>query len=129
MSQQCQEVFTQRKTFSLKSHKINWSAVINFTCTNTVSISSTVKNISSTEKRVLQWSCDREELLWWMELKIFRWEKNSATGAPYDHSGRCLDKRVRHTAREFRQRGMVKEREAFSQKNVQRIISWINNWH
>ena len=76
MSQQCQEVFTQRKTFSLKSHKINWSAVINFTCTNTVSISSTVKNISSTEKRVLQWSCDRKELLWWMEnLKFFDGKK------------------------------------------------------
>ena len=52
------------------------------------------------------------------KLKIFQWEKNSATGAPYDYSDRYLDKRVRHTAREFRQRGMVKEREAFSHKYV-----------
>ena len=43
VSQRCQEIFTQRKTFSLKSHKINWSAVINFTSTNKVSISSKKK--------------------------------------------------------------------------------------
>ena len=45
------------------------------------------------------------------KLKIFWWEKNSATGAPYDHSGRCLDKRVRHTARESFDRGAWSKKE------------------
>ena len=57
--------FQATKNFSLKSHKINWSVIINCsghcTSSNPVSISSTGANISSTEKRILQWSCDTGE--------------------------------------------------------------------
>ena len=69
--------FQATKNFSLKSRRFKWPLVItcpsHFTSLNPVSISSTRANISSTEKRVLQWSCHtgknlaREELLWWME--------------------------------------------------------------
>ena len=69
-----------------------------FTTTNPASISSTEINISSSEKGVLQWQCDamelaRENLLWWMEnLKLCN-KKKLATGTPYDHSGRYLNKK------------------------------------
>ena len=50
--------FHAAKNFSVKSHKINWSAVIicpgSFTSRNPVSISSTGTNINSTEKEVLE---------------------------------------------------------------------------
>lgn len=76
VSQRCQEIFTQRKTFSLKSHKINWSAVINFTSTNKVSISSKKKtNTSFSEKWILQWPCNTGEfsqLFWRMENFVGR---------------------------------------------------------
>ena len=70
-----------------------------FTSTNPVSISSTKTNISSSEKGVLQWLCDAEELarekhLWWMEnLKPCNGKKDLAKGTPYDHSDRCLNKK------------------------------------
>ena len=64
VSPQCQ-IFKQPKTSSLKSQKANWPVAIDcpghFTSSNPVSISSTGANISSTEKRVLQWSCDAGE--------------------------------------------------------------------
>ena len=54
--------FEATKNFSLKSHKVNWPIVINcqdhFTSSNPVSISPIEANISSTEKRMLQWSYD-----------------------------------------------------------------------
>ena len=60
VSQQYQAIFTQPKAF--KFHSVNWSFAINrpchFTCTYPLSVSSTGANISSTEKGVLQWSCD-----------------------------------------------------------------------
>ena len=58
------------------------------------------RNISSTEKRVLQWSCDTGEFsqggtpLVNGKLESLQWDKNSATRTPYDHSDRCLDKRL-----------------------------------
>ena len=45
----------------LSFFKVYWSAVINFTRTNTVSTSSTGTNISSIGKGVLQWSCGTGE--------------------------------------------------------------------
>ena len=72
--------FHPTKNLSIKSHKINWYVVINFTdqfiSTNSVSISSTGGNINSTKKgsysgHVTLENLAREELLWWMEnLKI-----------------------------------------------------------
>ena len=72
--------FHAAKNFSVKSHKINWSAVIicpgSFTSRNPVSISSTGTNINSTEKRSLRvivtlGNLTRDELLWWIEnLKL-----------------------------------------------------------
>ena len=54
VSQQCWETF--------KQPKVNWPVIINcpghFTSSNLVSRSSAGANISSTERRVLQWSCD-----------------------------------------------------------------------
>ena len=57
--------FQATKSFNFKSHKVSWPVFINcpghFTSSNPVSISSTGATISSTEKRVLQWSCDTGE--------------------------------------------------------------------
>ena len=96
--------FQTTKNFSLKSHKINWPVIINcpghFTSLNPVSISSTGANISSIEKRVLQWSCDTGEFstggtpLVHGKLETLQWEENSATRTSYDHSDRCLNKRL-----------------------------------
>ena len=36
------------------------------------------------------------------KLETLYWEKNSATGTPYLHSGRCLNKNWGCTVREFR---------------------------
>ena len=98
--------FQATKNFSLNSHKVNWPVIINcpghFTSSSPVSISSTGANISSTEKRFLQWSCDTGEFskrgtpLVDGKLKTLQWEENSATRTPYDHSDRCLSKRLGH---------------------------------
>ena len=57
--------FQATKSLSLKSQKANWPVAIDcpghFTSLNPVSISSAGANISSTVKRVLQWSCDAGE--------------------------------------------------------------------
>ena len=54
--------FQTIRNFSLKSQKVTWPVAINcpdhFTSSNPVLISSTGKNIISTEKRILQWSYD-----------------------------------------------------------------------
>ena len=96
--------FQATKNFSLKSHKINWPVTINcpghFTGSNPVSISSIGANISYTEKRVLKWSCDTGEFskegtpLVDEKLETLQWEEDSATRNPYDHSDRCLNKRL-----------------------------------
>ena len=92
------------KNFSLKSHKVNWPVVINcpdhFTSTIPVSISSTGVNIIFTEKGVLQWSRDTGEFshggtpLKNGKLETLQWDENSATRTSYDHSDRCLNKRL-----------------------------------
>ena len=99
------------KIFSLKSFKINWPVIINcpghFTSSNSFSISSTGANICSTEKGVLQWSCDTEEfsqrgsLFVDEKLETLQWEENSATKTPDDHSDRCLNKRLEAYCKEF----------------------------
>ena len=96
--------FQATKNFSLKSRKINRPVVINcpgpFISSNPVSTSSRGANISFTEKRVLQWSCDTGEFsqrgtpLVDGKLETLQWEENSATRTPYDHSDRCLNKRL-----------------------------------
>ena len=57
VSQKCWEIF--------KQPKVNWPVIINcpghFTSSNLVSRSSAGTNISSTERRVLQWTCDTEK--------------------------------------------------------------------
>ena len=92
--------FSSNQNFSLKSCKVNWPIVINcrsqFTSSNPVLISSRGANISSTEKRVLQWSYDtgkfsqRGTPLVNGKLKTLKWEENSAMRTPYDHSDRSL---------------------------------------
>ena len=104
--------FQATKNFSLKSHKVNWPIAINcpghFTSSNPVSISSTGANISSTEKRVLQWSCDTGEFnqggtpLVDGKLETLQWEENSATRTPYDHSEDASTKGWEYIAKEFR---------------------------
>ena len=103
--------FQASKNFSLKTHKVNWPVVINcpghFTSSNLVTIFLTGANIRSTEKWVLQRSCETGEFsqggtpLVDGKLETLQWEENSATRTPYDHSDRCLSKRMGggHTAR------------------------------
>ena len=57
--------FLHNKNFSFKSHKVNWLVAIkcpgHFTSMDPILIPSTEANISSTEKGVLQWSCNTGE--------------------------------------------------------------------
>ena len=68
--------------------------------TNPVSISSTRATISSTEKRVLQWSFDTGEFSQGVtpsvigKLETLQWEENSATRTQYDHSDRRFNVRL-----------------------------------
>ena len=80
-------------------------------------------NITFTEKWVLRWSCDAEEFsqggipLVDGKLETLQWEENSATRTLYDHSGRCLNKRLgAYCKRISRGREMVIGGEAFSHK-------------
>ena len=119
--------FQATKNFSLKSHKINWHVIINcpgnFTSSNPGSISPTGANFSSTEKRVLQWSCDNGEFskggtpLVDRKLETLQWEENSALRTPYNHSDRCFNKRLEGILQGSFNRGeMVKGGKAFSHK-------------
>ena len=90
---------------------------------NAVSISSTGANISSTEKRVLPWSCDIGELsqgatpLVDGKLETLQGEENSAMTIPYDHSDRCFSKRLGGILQGSFNRGdMVKGGETFAHK-------------
>ena len=92
--------FHAAKNFSLKSDRVSWPVVINcpdhFTSTNAVS---TGANISSTQKgsysgHVALVNLAREELHWWMENLELCHGGKPETGTPYDHSDRCLNKRL-----------------------------------
>ena len=91
VSQRCQETFTQRKTSILNLTKLNViDCLSHFTSTNPVSMHLTGTNIRSTEKGVLQWSCDTSEFMVHGKLSTLQWEKTSAKGTPYDYySHRC----------------------------------------
>ena len=112
--------FHAAKNFSLKSHRVSYPVVINcpdnFTSTNAVS---TGANISSTQKgsysgHVVLVNLAREELLWWMENLELCHGRKPETGTPYDHSDRCLNKRLGRGI--FGRVKMVKGGEAFSHK-------------
>ena len=127
--------FQATKNFSLKSDKVSWPVVINcpdhFTSSNTVSISSTGANISSTEKKVLQWSRDigefsqRGTLLVDGKLKTLQWEENSATRTPYDHSDRCLNKRLGGMLQGSFDRGKWSTGEKYFHINVLELLALI----
>ena len=66
-----------------------------------VLIHSRGKNICSTGKGVIQWSCDTGKFsqgrtpLEDGKIESLQWEKNSATRIPYDHLNSCLDKKLK----------------------------------
>ena len=76
VSQRCQETFTQRKRSILNLTKLNViDCLSHFTSTNPVSMHLTGTNIRSTEKGVLQWSCDTSEFMVHGKLSTLQWEK------------------------------------------------------
>ena len=101
VSQQCQQIFTRPKTSVLSLTKLMdlFSSTVQAR-TNPVSISSTRATISSTEKRVLQWSFDTGEFSQGVtpsvigKLETLQWEENSATRTQYDHSDRRFNVRL-----------------------------------
>ena len=95
--------FNGTKNFSLLSHKVNWLVVINcpghFASTNPVVVSSAGANISSTEKKVLQWSCNTGEFSQELrKLETFQWEQTSAARPHMIIQTDASTKGWRHTA-------------------------------
>ena len=104
VSQQCQEIFKQPKTSVLNLAKL--IGLLSSTVQAILSARIQFRHLPEEQilalqkKRVLQWSCDTGEFsqrgtpLVDGKLETLQWEENSATRTPYDHSDRCLNKRL-----------------------------------